>query len=85
VKTASTPWRLVHKTTWRYSLPIDTLLSAVSVLVVVQWILEVLEGLMNYPVYLPVVEVFESINSHSVGTFHFFIPSETVFFECVRI
>jgi len=34
VKPASTPWRLVHKKTWRDSLLTDTLLSAVSVLVV---------------------------------------------------
>jgi hypothetical protein len=51
VKHASTPWRLIHKKTWRDSLPIDMLLSAVSVLVVAQPSLEVLEGLMNYPVY----------------------------------
>jgi len=51
VKPASTPWRLVHKKTWRDSLPIDTLLSAVSVLVVAQPSSEVPEGLMNYPVY----------------------------------
>jgi hypothetical protein len=96
VRPASTPRRLtdrkqkqqqklVQKTTWRDFLPIDMLLSAVSVLVVVQRILEVLEGLTNYPVYLPVVEVFESINSLSVGTSHSFIPPETVFLECVRI
>jgi len=42
--------RLVHKKTWRDSLPIDILLSAVSVLVVAQQISEVSEGLMNYPV-----------------------------------
>jgi len=61
------------------------LLSAVSILVVVQQSSEVPEGLMNYPVYLPVVEVFESINSLSVGTSHSFIPPVTVFLECVRI
>jgi hypothetical protein len=38
------------KKTWRDSLPIDMLLSAVSVLVVVQPNLEIPEGLMNYPV-----------------------------------
>jgi len=37
--------------TWRGSLPIDMLLSAVSVLVVAQLSSEVPEGLMNYPVY----------------------------------
>jgi len=51
VKPASMPWRLVHKKkTWRNSLPIDMLLSAVSVFVVAQLSLEVPEGLMNYPV-----------------------------------
>jgi hypothetical protein len=50
VKAASTTWRLVEKKTWKNSLPIDMLLSAVSVLVVAQPISEVLEGLMNYPV-----------------------------------
>jgi hypothetical protein len=47
VKPLSTPWHLVHKKTWRDSLPIDMLLSAVSVLVVVQLSLEVPEGLMS--------------------------------------
>ena len=51
VKPASTPWCLVHKTTWRNSLPIDMLLSVVSVLVVVQPSSEVPEGLMNYPLH----------------------------------
>jgi len=40
------------KKTWRDSLPIDMLLSAVSVLVVAQPSSEVPEGLMNYPVYI---------------------------------
>jgi hypothetical protein len=40
-----------HKETWRDSLPIDVLLSAVSVLVVAQPSSEIPEGLMNYPVY----------------------------------
>jgi len=52
VKTASIPQRIVHKKTWRDSLPIDMLLSAVSVLVVVQLSSEVPEGLMNYPVHV---------------------------------
>ena len=38
------------KKTWRDSLPIDMLLSAVSVLVVAQSISEIPEGLMNNPV-----------------------------------
>jgi hypothetical protein len=52
VKPASTQWNLVKKT-WRDSAPIDMFLSAVSVLVVVQLSLEVPEGLMNNPVYIP--------------------------------
>jgi hypothetical protein len=52
VKPTSTPRCLVHKKTWKDSLPIDMLLSAVSVLVVVQHSSEVPEGLVNYPVYL---------------------------------
>jgi len=58
VKPASTPRRLVQKKkkkTWRDSLPIDVLLSAVSVLVVVQQSSEILEGLTNYPVYASVL------------------------------
>ena len=39
------------KKTWRDSLPIDMLLSAVSVLVVEQSSSEIPEGLMNNPVY----------------------------------
>jgi len=53
VKPASMPRCLVHtkKKTWRDSLPIDMLLSAVSVLVVAQPSSEIPEGLMNYPVF----------------------------------
>jgi len=51
VKPASTPRCLVHKKTWRDSLPIDMFLSAVSVLDVAQPSSEFPEGLMNYPVY----------------------------------
>ena len=40
------------KKTWRDSLPIDMLLSAVSVLVVAQSSSEIPEGLMNNPVYI---------------------------------
>jgi len=58
VKPASMPRRLVRKktTTWRDSLPIDMLLSAVSVLVAAQPSSEVPEGLMNYPVYVAQTE-----------------------------
>jgi hypothetical protein len=52
VKPASTPWRLLPKQTWRDSLPIDILLSAASVLVVVLPSSEVAEILMDYPVIL---------------------------------
>jgi len=50
VKPASMPRRLVHKKTWRDSVPIDMLLSAVFILVVAQP--EVPEGGMNYSVYV---------------------------------
>ena len=46
------PRPLVQKKTWRDSLPVDMLLSAVSVLVVAQSSSEIPEGLMNNPVYL---------------------------------
>jgi hypothetical protein len=51
VEPGSTPRPLVQKKTWRDSLPIDMLLSAVSVLVVAQSSSETPEGLMNNPVY----------------------------------
>ena len=43
-------WALLQKKTLRDSLPIDMLLSAVSVLVVAQSSSEIPEGLMNNPV-----------------------------------
>ena len=46
------------KKTWRDSLPIDMLLSAVSVFVVVQSSSEIPEGLMHNPVYLQEPSVF---------------------------
>ena len=49
VEPGSTP-RPSTKKTWRDSLPIDMLLSAVSVLVVAQLSSEIPEGLMNNPV-----------------------------------
>jgi len=52
VEPESTPRPLVEKKTWRDSLPIDMLLSAVSVLVAAQSSLEIPEGLMNNPVYI---------------------------------
>jgi hypothetical protein len=45
------PWRLLPKWTWSDSLPTDKLLSAMSVLVVALLNSEVLEQLINYPVY----------------------------------
>ena len=46
----STPTPLVQKKTWRDSLPLDILLSAVSVLAVAQSSSEIPEGLLNNPV-----------------------------------
>ena len=51
VESGSTPRPLVQKT-WRDSLPIDMLLSAVSVFVVAQSSSEIPKGLMNNPAYL---------------------------------
>ena len=50
VEPASTPRPQVQIKTWRDSLPIDMVLSAVSVLVVAQSSSEIPEGLMNNPV-----------------------------------
>ena len=50
VKPASGPWRIIHKKTWRDSLPIDMHLSVMTPLVVAQPSSEVPEGLMKYPV-----------------------------------
>ena len=61
VESGSTPRPLVQKKTWRDSLPIDMLLSAVSVLVVAQSSSEFPEGLMNNPVY---VQVKPKIHTH---------------------
>ena len=52
VEPGSRPRPLVQKKTWRDSLPIDVLLSAVSVLVVAQSSSEIPEGLMNNPIYI---------------------------------
>jgi hypothetical protein len=51
---ASTSRPLVQKRTWRDSLPIDMLISAVSVFVVAQSNSEIPEGLMKNPVYYAV-------------------------------
>jgi len=71
VELASTPRLLVQKKTLRDSLPIDTLLSVVSVLVVAQSSSEVPEGLMNNPV---VYRIFATLN---VRIFHENLPSVT--------
>ena len=55
VEPASTPRPLVQKKTWRDSLPIDMLLSAVSVLVVAQSSSEIPEEVMNNPVCIYIV------------------------------
>ena len=47
VEPGSTPRPLIPKKTWRDSLPIDMLHSAVSILVVAQSSSEIPEGLMN--------------------------------------
>jgi len=52
VEPASTPRTLVQKKTWRDSLSIDMLLSAVSVLVDAQSSSEIPEGFMNNPVQI---------------------------------
>ena len=52
VEPGSTPRLLVQKKTWKDSLHIDMLISAVSVLVVAQSSSEIPEGLMNNSVYL---------------------------------
>ena len=52
VELGSTPRPLVKKKTWRDSLPIDMLLSAVSVLVVAQSSSEIPEGLTNNPLLI---------------------------------
>ena len=51
VEPGSMPRPLVQKKTWRDSLPIDMLLSAVSILVVAQSSSEIPEGLMSNSVY----------------------------------
>ena len=52
VEPGNTPRPLVQKKTWRDSLPIDMLLSPLSVFVVAQSSSEIPEGLMNNPVHI---------------------------------
>ena len=72
VEPASTPRPVLQKKkTWRDSLPIDMLLSAVSVLVVAQSSSEIPEGLMNNPVYLYLLNVFGFQHVYTFkGQFH---------------
>ena len=54
------------KKTWRDSLPIDMLLSAMSVLVVAQSSSEIPEGLMNNPVFRPHIARFILLFGYTV-------------------
>jgi hypothetical protein len=55
VKPASTPRHLVKRKTWRISLPLDMLPFGVTVPATVPQRSEFQEGLMNYPVYLTII------------------------------
>src|SRR5215475_5684644 len=68
VEPASTPRPLVQKKTWRDSLPIDMLLSALSVLVVAQSSSEIPEGLTNNPVYIYIYIYIYIYNRNCFGT-----------------
>ena len=69
VEPGSTPRPLVQKKTWGDSIPIDMLLSAVSVLVVAQSSSEIPEGLMNNFNRLPdVLILFASVVSRQYFT-----------------
>ena len=70
VEPGSTPRPLVQKKTWRDSLPIDMLLSAVSVLVVAQSCSEIPEGLMNNPVYYG--KYCSNKKNYLLGNCHFY-------------
>ena len=61
VEPKSTPRLLVQKKTLRVYLPIDMLLSAVSVLVVAQSSSEFPEGLMNNPVLILYVVTYNCV------------------------
>ena len=63
VEPGSTPRPLIQKKTWRDSLPLDMLLSAVSVLVVAQSSSEIPEGLMNNPVNNVRLQMAEAVES----------------------
>ena len=74
VESASTPRPLVQKKTLRDSLPIDMLLSAVSVLVVAQSSSEVPEGLTNNPVFA-VLLCLKVLDSSASSLFPLFFPT----------
>ena len=69
------------KKTWRGSVPIDMLLSAVSVLVVAQSSSEIPEGLMNNSVYMTVQQYknFANVATKCNNTFPLFLVSYKVF------
>jgi hypothetical protein len=75
VKSASTPWHLVHKKTWRDSLNFDMLLSAVSVLVVAQLSSEFPEGLMNYPVQANTFFIRFCVNILCIYSFQLYVSA----------
>jgi hypothetical protein len=60
VKSASTPWHLVHKKTWRDSLPIDMLPSGTTIPATVPQRSEIPAGLMNYPAFLKMLFISQS-------------------------
>jgi len=67
VEPGSTPRPLVQKKTWRDSLSIDMLLSAVSVLVVAQSSSEIPERLMNNSVYRHRHMVCAELSYYTIG------------------
>ena len=81
VEPGSTPRSLTQKKTWRDSLPIDMLLSAVSVLVVAQSSSEIAEGLMNNPVFIYIyiyIYIYDSTNN-TQGLYYY-----SVFYLCSK-
>ena len=81
VERGNTPRPLVQKKTWRDSLPIDMLLSAVSASVVAQSSSEIPEGLMNNPVYFlhqMLMSVCWKCNLASLNWKYFSVPCFSV-------
>ena len=80
----STPRTLVQKKkTWKDSLPIDMLLSAVSVLVVVQSSSEIPEGLMNNPVYIPQIYI-NKIQQYAKDAGIYLLQNYSTCFGCLH-